>query len=126
MSIQRIAQVLEAASAGEALRVQGLLDSSLQASGIGEGTIVGAINIAPATPTLIKAKATQLEGRTSVFIVNESLNDIYIGFDNTVSLEEGIPIYSGTERIFTMNPLNGTPIYAYSELETKIIVCEVK
>lgn len=89
------------------------------------GSLFGSITIATsATP--IRIGVSDLEGRHTLLISNVSANDIYVGFDNTVTTSNGIPIFSGDDRVFSLDRENGVTIFGISSASSEIRIMEVK
>jgi len=92
---------------------------------IGSGSVYGTLDVGTSA-TLVKVGASQLSERSAILVVNDSAQDIYVGFDASVTTANGIPIKSNQERQFAMNPNDNVPLYAVAGSATTIRVVEAK
>ncbi len=95
----------------------------LSGSNVAQGSLHGALTVGT-TATRIKVGAIDLDGRHSVLIVNpDPTNHIYVGFDDSVTTTNGIPVYAGQERLFKVDEV---ALYAIAGAETGVRIAEVK
>jgi hypothetical protein len=94
---------------------------------INTGSLYGNINIGANVPVKLHLGDDNLAGRHTVLVINTSTtNPIYIGFDNLVTKNNGIPVNAGQERSFSVNPAESLALYAFAEAITSIRLVEVK
>lgn len=76
------------------------------------GSLSGAISVGT-TAVELKVGTTALSNRKAVIVFNNSVDtDIYIGFSNTVTVEDGFPIKPGTKEKFEMLASENLKLYA--------------
>lgn len=97
-----------------------------QSETIGLGSLHGALVLAELTATPIRIGLENLEERHTVLIINAKSTDIFVGFDENVSGSNGIPVFGGTERAFSLNRTEDFDLYAYSATANTVKIVEVK
>jgi hypothetical protein len=76
------------------------------------GSIHGAKSIT-AVATRLSVGAEVLLGRHTVLVVNmDAIEPIFVGFDNTVTAVNGIPVFAGQERAFEVHSSYNLDLHA--------------
>ncbi|MDQ6599232.1 hypothetical protein E2K98_21955 [Bacillus salipaludis] len=93
---------------------------------IKSGSLYGSISIGTsATP--VRVGGSDLATRHTLLIVNDDpTNSIYIGFDASVTVANGIPIRPNEERQLLLDPVSGLTIYGIASVSTSVVVAEMK
>lgn len=94
-------------------------------NGASEGSVFGAVTVG-VTATPIRVSEAELEGRHTITIVNTGESDIFVGYDETVTVDNGLPIKSGGERVMKLNPSSNLKVYAIAAAETTVRITEEK
>jgi hypothetical protein len=97
-----------------------------QSETIGLGSVHGALTLVEQTATPVRIGEANLEERHTVLIINANATDIFIGFADDVSGSNGIPVFGGTERAFSLNRTENFDLYAYSATVATVKIVEVK
>jgi hypothetical protein len=90
---------------------------------IRNGSLVGTLSIGTAALEL-KIGASKLPSRRSVYVFNNSAQDVYVGLGNTVTTANGYPIKIGTERRFDLLSTETVALYAISSVASDIRIME--
>ena len=86
--------------------------------GLSNGGIFGNLNLVTAnTAYEAKVGVSALSNRKSLIIT--ALDDMYWGYDNTVSSTNGIPLYKNQTIIFEINPNSSFKVYLLATVNNK-------
>ncbi len=89
---------------------------------LGPGSLYGSLDVT-SEASEVKVGESPLEGRTGVLIANTGAMDVYVGFDDQVTTDTGIPVAGGEERGFLVN---GVELYVVAVADTSVRVVEAK
>jgi hypothetical protein len=89
------------------------------------GSVYGVLSVSD-TPIKLSVGATELVGRHRIDIFNSSANDVFVGFDDTVTIANGYPLKSGQEKSFHFNPATVLSIYSVASVASEIRLLEIK
>jgi hypothetical protein len=89
------------------------------------GSLFGTKTIA-ISATKLSVNAIDLIGRHTLRVFNSSETDVYIGYDDTVTVDNGYPLKVGKEHIVDLNPETPLSIYAISTVDSIVRLTEEK
>lgn len=92
---------------------------------IGSGSVFGTVTVGT-TATAIRVSASDLDFRHNVVIQNTSANDIFVGFDNTVTTSDGFKIAVDNFAEFTLNPFDPITLFGIASANSEVRVMELK
>lgn len=77
------------------------------------------------TAAPLRVGAANLEDRHTVHVINLGTEMVYIGFDDLVTVDTGIPIGTNEERAFTIDPNEDIDLFIIAAAATTIRLLEV-
>lgn len=93
---------------------------------IRSGSLQGRITLS-STPVALKAGVSELSGRHTLQIINDSSTNIYLGFNSNVSSDDGFQLPSGSGVSFHFDPAESFSVYGVLiENTTDVTIFELK
>lgn len=99
--------------------------SSILGATVRSGSLFGTLEVG-VTATSLRVGVSDLALRHTLIVHNDSANDIFVGFDNTVTTSNGLPIVAGDERSFFLDPNDGLELFGISGIASTVRVFEIK
>lgn len=99
--------------------------ASILGATIRSGSVYGTLSVGTSA-TQLKVGASDLSDRHTLIVHNDSGNTIYVGFDNSVTTSNGLPIANGDERSFFFDPNDGLNLFGIAGSASTVRVFEIK